>query len=727
MRSVPVEPAAGRRARAVPSSGFRVPSPQSRALTPASPATGDASDSGWTLIDCQTYHRLIPAGERLAVKFDSATESLLDTLLPERLTDPARRAVSVAPTWLQDDLADNFRRLSPVTQDVYANLILNCPDKRYYDELCFQVAHLAPEAFMSLRSELLVDNVQLAYQIDPELQYVEIVDYGDPLQGGDYYSLTRYRAIVNGETTLVEIPRDIYYWWIIMPKGTDEQPTYVYDYFWREYLYYCCDSGYPLLREKLANTQVVWNGERAWWAGNGAPFYDTLPAVAVVGRWVSWTMPDAAQGNRPIQPNQIAHEHNGNCGEVQDLLWAAARTALIPCGGVCDINEDHVWCEIWWQGEFHPWQVDLGGGPVNIRNPGIAYDRKYGGGKSVSGVWDWRNDGRQRSVVGTYSDVCTLTVEVRDSTRRLLDGALVRISSEDWYGGMADCFYGVTDRTGRYTTTLGDWQNYQLQIVSPLGTHQGGRIIDSADCVPGTHFFYACTLAHALDSLSVELDSGPPLNRYRLDVTYDASHEALYGHDCYNANGSNTYAWVQAPGAIDFFLTDQPGFDRYLAGESFAAFANDENTGTANHSLVLSRTGNHYAVLSNEEQANLTAFVDVTVKLYERSAGIALDRGRRAGDDRQVTAFPNPFSDKVSIRLPPVTDRFERTVGIYDPTGRLVRTFQRPHSPRSAHCPLVWDGTDQSGRKVAPGVYFCQVRVLGQTLNRLIVFSGAGR
>jgi hypothetical protein len=672
------------------------------------------SDSGWTLIDYRTLHRMIPAGERLAVKFDAATETLSESLLSDPLTSRAHQAVAVAPTWLQDDLADNLRRIAPTLQNQFADMILHCPDKRYYDELCFQVAHLSPVTLMYVPPQLLVDNVQQAYQIDRELQYVDIVDYGDPLQGGDYYSTTRYQAIVNGETTSVEIPRDIYYWWVIMPKITDEQPQYLYGYFWREYLYYCCDSGYPLLREKLANTRVLWNGQMASWGGNGVPFDDSLPAVAVVGRWSAYTVPSPAQGNRPIQPIQIAHEHDGNWGEMQDILCAAARTALIPCGGVCDINEDHVWCEVWWQDSFRPYQVDLGGGSTYIKNPGIAYDRKYGGGKNVSGVWDWRNDGWQRSVVGTYSDVCTLTVEVRDSLGRPVDGAVVRLYSEDWYGGFADCFYGVTDRWGRYATTLGDWQNYYLRITSPWRTLNAGLIVDSAECTPGSRFFYPCSLSGCLDSLVIAPDTGAPRYEYRMDVTYDVNHEALYGSDCYNSNGSNVYALAASPGAVDFCLAGADGFRQYLAGEAFPAFIADENTSAANHSLILARPGNHYAVFSNEEQANLTVFLDATVRLYRWSAAVAESPAATPGPAFWIAA--NPFH-RLELQL-----RNGGRVRILDRTGRVVHALDASPGGRA-----VWDGTDLKGRPVSPGVYFCQVLVGGRELVRPVVFVGGAR
>jgi hypothetical protein len=682
---------------------------------PSFPGKGEPSDSGWVLVDSMTIHRLIPAGERLAVVFDSVTGLLRDTLLPDFLTTLGRQAVDLAPTWLQDDLVDNFRRVGTAVQNRYADLILNCPDKRYLDEVCFQVAHLSPATFTTLIPQLLIDNVEFAYRIDEELQYVDIVDHGDPLQGGDYYSTTRYRTLSGADTVWVEIPREIYYWWVIMPKLSDEQPTYIDGYFWREYLYFVADSGYPLLREKLAATRLFWDGHTAGWANNGAPFYDSLPAVAVVGRWGAYTKPFPAGGERPIQPIRIAQIHTGNCGEMQDLLNAAARTALLPCGSVCDINEDHVWCEIWWNGDMQPYSDD----PTTYIATGyVSYEKKYGGSKNCSAIWDWRNDGLQRSVIGSYSDVCTLTVEVRDSTLRPVDGAIIRLSSEDWYGGMADCFYGVTDRLGQYTTILGDAQNYYLKVVGSLGNHNAGQIIDSASAVPGTHFFYACTLAGRLDTLVIQADTATPGDRrLRLDVSYNVGHEALYGYDCYNSSGADYYALTQSPGAIDFFVADAPMFARYLAGQPFPVILSNENRPGNFVTLAFSPRGNAYSVFSNEEQDNATAFIDVTVKAYRRNDGVA-EKGPPAGTGPPFAVSPNPFRGRFSIRLPGGSST---DVRIMDRAGRLVRCLSSAGNLRA------WDGADQNGKLVAPGVYFCRVACGGSTQTLPVVYLGAER
>ena len=678
------------------------------------------SDSGWSLIDSISRQVMIPAGERLAVVFDSAAECLRDTLLPVFLTETARLAVAVAPDWLKDDLADKFRRLSASTQNAFGDMIVNCPDKRYYDELCFQVAHLAPTVFIYLPPQLLVDNVADAYASDPQLDYVDIVDHGDPVRGGDYWSTTRYRAIVAGETTLVDIPRDVYYWWVIMPKITDETVKYVSGWFWRGFLFNQCDSGYPLLKEKLAGTTVLWNGERQNWPNRGLGYPDTLPAVAVVSRWVAHTLPEAARPPRPIQPVEIAKDHNGNCGEVQDLLCAAARTALIPCGGVMDINEDHVWCEIWWQGGFRPWQVDLGGGVTNINSPHIAYDRRHGGSKECSGIWDWRNDGWQRSVVETYSDCCTLTVAVYDADARPVDCAIIKILSEGWHTPqLYNCFFGTTDRAGTYTTTLGDWQNFYLDVVSDLGRHSPGLVIDSADCAPGTHFFYACTLSGRRDSLTVRSDSASGQDVYRVDVTWTVPRTTVYGYDCWSSGGANEYALPCSTGGVDFFMCDRAGFTDYLAGAEFGTFVHEEDAATGACSLVLGRTGDYCAVWSNEEQENLTVLADVTVRLYKHGVGVAEPRAG-PGPEQWVRWGANPCQGRFEVMLRAGRPA-DAVVCVLDRAGRLVRRLV-PY--RTGACTVVWDGRDGCDRVQPAGVYFCRVSGLGRSLTRPIVYLG---
>jgi hypothetical protein len=82
--------------------------------------------------------------------------------------------------------------------------------------------------------------------------------------------------------------------------------------------------------------------------------------------------------------------------------------------------------------------------------------------------------------------------------------------------------------------------------------------------------------------------------------------------------------------------------------------------------------------------------------------------------------FPNPFRGSTSTI--PFRMRAERRahVGIYDVSGRLVRTLRRGTLP-AGHGQAVWDGRDEAGRLAVSGVYFVQLRSDGRALSRTLV------
>jgi hypothetical protein len=68
---------------------------------------------------------------------------------------------------------------------------------------------------------------------------------------------------------------------------------------------------------------------------------------------------------------------------------------------------------------------------------------------------------------------------------------------------------------------------------------------------------------------------------------------------------------------------------------------------------------------------------------------------------------PNPFRQKIDIRFQ-ILDVSDCELKIYDISGRLVRGFRfTPDALRSAQ--FTWDGTDDNGRKLTSGVYFCRL------------------
>jgi hypothetical protein len=77
------------------------------------------------------------------------------------------------------------------------------------------------------------------------------------------------------------------------------------------------------------------------------------------------------------------------------------------------------------------------------------------------------------------------------------------------------------------------------------------------------------------------------------------------------------------------------------------------------------------------------------------------------------TGFPNPFREVVTLRfqVPPFSEGIgiaakQDHIGIFDCTGRVVRTLEVTISP-GEHA-ITWDGCDRTGGSVPPGIYFCR-------------------
>ena len=86
----------------------------------------------------------------------------------------------------------------------------------------------------------------------------------------------------------------------------------------------------------------------------------------------------------------------------------------------------------------------------------------------------------------------------------------------------------------------------------------------------------------------------------------------------------------------------------------------------------------------------------------------------------QIVIQPNPFSQSTIIRMPyPMPSASE--LSIYDIKGRLVKSFSTNHqSLTTNHC-LVWDGTDDKGLQLSPGVYFVQFLLNSRTCTHQIM------
>jgi flagellar hook assembly protein FlgD len=58
-------------------------------------------------------------------------------------------------------------------------------------------------------------------------------------------------------------------------------------------------------------------------------------------------------------------------------------------------------------------------------------------------------------------------------------------------------------------------------------------------------------------------------------------------------------------------------------------------------------------------------------------------------------------------------------IKVYDSTGRRVRTLLSAEMSAGTYS-ARWDGRDQAGRPVAPGIYFYELRANGERLSRRV-------
>jgi hypothetical protein len=177
-------------------------------------------------------------GEEYVLKYSPDTFAISkDTnQLSELLTvETIKQAIVKAPDWLEFSLLHQFEQMENPSS--YADLILNA-SKQYTDEIAFCIAH-APLGNVPDPS-LILDNVKQVYNVDELISYADVIDLNQSMP--DYYSTIQYQVLSNNETVQRILPKEIYYWDIVHPKIMRDTPSYVYDEFWRDYVFYHNDK-----------------------------------------------------------------------------------------------------------------------------------------------------------------------------------------------------------------------------------------------------------------------------------------------------------------------------------------------------------------------------------------------------------------------------------------------------------------------------------------------------
>ncbi|MGB9721012.1 MAG: S8 family serine peptidase [bacterium] len=87
-----------------------------------------------------------------------------------------------------------------------------------------------------------------------------------------------------------------------------------------------------------------------------------------------------------------------------------------------------------------------------------------------------------------------------------------------------------------------------------------------------------------------------------------------------------------------------------------------------------------------------------------------------------VIIYPNPFKNHLNIKFAIRNLQSEIFLRIYDATGRMVRDFSR----LTVNCTrptILWDGTDNHGIIVSPGVYLIEISLQNKKMMEKVVFT----
>ena len=83
--------------------------------------------------------------------------------------------------------------------------------------------------------------------------------------------------------------------------------------------------------------------------------------------------------------------------------------------------------------------------------------------------------------------------------------------------------------------------------------------------------------------------------------------------------------------------------------------------------------------------------------------------------------YPDPFSSSTAIDYR-LTQQSNISIAIYDVLGQKIREFKAGLQTAGAHG-IIWDGTNQFGMRVSPGVYFYAVTAGKQTRAKKMLFG----
>jgi hypothetical protein len=102
--------------------------------------------------------------------------------------------------------------------------------------------------------------------------------------------------------------------------------------------------------------------------------------------------------------------------------------------------------------------------------------------------------------------------------------------------------------------------------------------------------------------------------------------------------------------------------------------------------------------------------------------GAALDTPNASPVTLKLDCFPNPFNPETTIRYS-LSESGPVDVKLYNLRGQCVRSLQHENITAGEHT-IIFNGTDDHGKGLASGVYFCRIRSeKGSTVHKMMLMK----
>ncbi len=408
------------------------------------------------------------------------------------------------PSTSLEEVTDYFTRCHPESEflrgmidienlEAFTDVLEKAEDK-YFDETAFALAALPTEVLRSMwrvgNGDILLENARCIYEMAEKVKYAEIVEKED-------YTTIEY-VCEDGERS--EMPRDVYYWWLVHPRLYYEVPLRVDPSYWEHDQEYYGVTHEQWTRKEIKLENIGKEPKCEFWRSYflhdrkyGKTLLDVVQpaetveeAIYLMGDWISQSMPDSwyVYGRKSMdsQPMVIYQKNYGSCGESATMCAAFSRTMLVANGCAGCGGEDHVWNEFWLKGKWYSW--DLGQPSNRIRYPwhccegpehkgtqSIAVTRPRGDDllQARTAVVDQPTGCNSTASGKGYTETAQVTIQVVDAEGYPVEGAaiIVRSDCRDYW---RTAIWGYTDPDGYCFFDLGQPQK---KCMFDIITQQG--------------------------------------------------------------------------------------------------------------------------------------------------------------------------------------------------------------------------------------------------------------